>query len=413
MRVLHTSDWHLGHALYGRKRDDEFVRFFDWLLSVLKEKEIDLMLVSGDVFDTGTPSNAAQEIYYQFLSRVANETACERIVLTGGNHDSPSFLNAPQSLLKSLHIEMVGAATDDPADEVLYLKGRKKDWQAVVCAVPFLRDKDVRKAFAGESQADKDERYQAGVAAHYAAVRAKAQAILSEKEISEVTPVIAMGHLFIAGSMTKERLKGQSDPLYVGSLGRVPIESVALDFDYVALGHLHMAQKVGDCDHVRYSGSIVPVSVYETARAKEVVIVDFEAKALKNIETLEIPVFQPMVQIIGDWETIEATIDQLKITGSHTWIEVEYTGQALMSDLRARIEKLVQDTPLEVLRIKDARVFEQIFKRSASLQTLENLSEEDVFNRCLEVNKIADADCEELRLKYREILMQLRTGNAE
>src|SRR5690606_20113469 len=121
MRILHSSDWHLGRTLYGKKRYEEFESFLTWLAETIRQNEIDALLVAGDVFDTSAPSNRAQELYYRFLCRVA-ESSCRHVVIVAGNHDSPSLLNAPKDLLKALDVHVVGSATAAPEDEVLVLR---------------------------------------------------------------------------------------------------------------------------------------------------------------------------------------------------------------------------------------------------------------------------------------------------
>jgi DNA repair protein SbcD/Mre11 len=109
MKLLRTSDWHLGRALYGRKRYDEYGAFLNWLAELIESRDIDALLVAGDVFDSSTPSNRAQELYYRFLCRVAASPR-RHVVVTAGNHDSPSFLDAPRELLKFLNIHVMGCA---------------------------------------------------------------------------------------------------------------------------------------------------------------------------------------------------------------------------------------------------------------------------------------------------------------
>src|SRR5690554_5146472 len=135
MKLLHTSDWHLGRTLYGRKRYDEFAAFLDWLAAAIVEHEVDVLLVAGDIFDTCTPSNRAQALYYDFLYRVA-ASPCRHVVVVAGNHDSPTFLNAPRALLKALHVHVIGSACDDLADEVLVLHDLAGEPELIVCAVP-------------------------------------------------------------------------------------------------------------------------------------------------------------------------------------------------------------------------------------------------------------------------------------
>ena len=121
MKILHTSDWHLGRSLYGRKRYDEFSAFLDWLVDTIQTESINALLIAGDIFDTSTPSNRAQGLYYRFLCKIAASN-CRHILIVAGNHDSPSFLNAPKELLKAfVHYKHV-----DVYDNTLF--SRAYDW---------------------------------------------------------------------------------------------------------------------------------------------------------------------------------------------------------------------------------------------------------------------------------------------
>ncbi len=157
MKLLHTSDWHIGRALYGRKRSEEFEAFLNWLAALIESEDIDVLLVAGDVFDNSTPSNYAQELYYRFLCRVA-AAPNRHVVVTAGNHDSPTFLNAPRELLKFLNIHVVGCAAESPENEVIMIAGPDDEPRLIVCAIPYLRDRDIRTAEAGESIEDKEKK---------------------------------------------------------------------------------------------------------------------------------------------------------------------------------------------------------------------------------------------------------------
>ena len=199
MKILHTSDWHLGRSLYGRKRYDEFSEFLDWLTQTIEEESIDALLVAGDIFDNSTPGNRAQELYYRFLCRVST-SCCRHVVVIAGNHDSPSFLNAPKELLRALNVYVVGAMTETLEDEVIVLYNGEQS-EAVVCAVPYLRDKDIRTVEPGETIDDKNAKLISGIKKHYADVCATAEQKRSELEKTDFTgiPIIALGHLFTAG----------------------------------------------------------------------------------------------------------------------------------------------------------------------------------------------------------------------
>jgi len=239
MRVLHTSDWHIGRTLYGRKRYEEFEAFLTWLAETIQQNEIDALLVAGDVFDTSAPSNRAQELYYRFLCRVA-ASSCRHVVVVAGNHDSPSFLNAPKELLKALDVHVVGSSTESLEDEVLVLRNEQDAPELIVCAVPYLRDRDIRVAEAGESVEDKERKLIDGIRTHYAAVAALAEQ--KREELGVDIPIVGTGHLFTAGGQTVDG-DGVRE-LYVGTLAHVTAGIFPANFDYLALGHLHVPQNV-------------------------------------------------------------------------------------------------------------------------------------------------------------------------
>ncbi|MGV8584468.1 exonuclease subunit SbcD, partial [Pseudomonas aeruginosa] len=147
LRILHTSDWHIGKRLFNHSRYDEFEAFLDWLHIAIDTHDINALIVAGDIFDTVTPSNKAQELYYEFLAKVA-KSCCQHVIITAGNHDSPTFLDAPKVILKTLNVWVIGQATTDINDEILLLKDKSQDGldivRAIILAVPYFRDKDVR-----------------------------------------------------------------------------------------------------------------------------------------------------------------------------------------------------------------------------------------------------------------------------
>src|SRR5690606_17321243 len=117
------------------KRYEEFEAFLDWLVATIEQRAVDAVLVAGDVFDTSTPSNRAQALYYRFLCRVA-ASRCRHVVVVAGNHDSPSFLDAPRELLRALDVHVVGQASEEPEHEVIVLNDAQGAPELIVCAVP-------------------------------------------------------------------------------------------------------------------------------------------------------------------------------------------------------------------------------------------------------------------------------------
>lgn len=401
MKILHTSDWHIGRTLYGRKRYEEFETFLAWLADTIQQNNIDVLLVAGDIFDTSTPSNRAQQLYYRFLRRVS-ASSCRHIVVVAGNHDSPSFLNAPRELLKALDVHVVGCITDSLEDEVLVLRNEKNDPELIVCAVPYLRDRDIRVVEAGESIDDKERKLVDGIRTHYAAVAALAEQ--KREELGADIPIVGTGHLFTAGGQTVDG-DGVRD-LYVGSLAHVTAGIFPACFNYLALGHLHVPQLVSGSEIIRYSGSPLPMGFGEAKQQKSVCLVDFQGKDA-NVQLIDVPVFQKLERVKGDWDSISGRIHELTAMDSQGWLEVIYEGEEVIGDLRERLEVAISGTNMEILRIRNNRVIDRVLGQVREEETLDDLNEHDVFERCLDVHNVPEEQRSELRRTYQETLSSL------
>lgn len=400
MKVLHTSDWHLGRHLYGRKRYDEFAAFLHWLSQTIQQEQVDVLIVAGDVFDTATPSNQAQNLYYQFLASVA-KTCCQHIVVIGGNHDSPSFLDAPANVLRALNVHVVGSSRANVADEVLLLNNQAGEPSLIVCAAPYLRDRDIRQVDVGESVSDKEQKLLQGICQHYADLAAIAEQ--KRQAIHSDLPIIATGHLFTSGGQT---IDGDGvRELYVGSLAHVGAQIFPPSFDYVALGHLHVPQTVAGNEHIRYSGSPIAMGFGEAKQQKSVCLVEFE-KNKANVRLLNVPVFQQLVRLQGDEQQLAAAIQALPSDES-IFLELIYTGKELVANLREQLYQWVENTKIEILRIKNQRIVERVLQAVSEHESLENLNENEVFQRCLEQNEVLEEQQQELKAAYQEILQQL------
>ncbi len=414
MRLLHTSDWHLGRSLYGRKRYSEFELFLNWLVLTLEEKYIDVLLVAGDVFDTSTPSNKAQELYYRFLCRVA-ASCCNSIVIIAGNHDSPSFLNAPRELLKVLNVHVVGSITDNPEDEVIVLNNNNKNEpQAIVCAVPYLRHKDIRCVEAGENIEDKNEKLTLGLSNHYRDVCDLAEqkkAAFSDDGFNNV-PIIAMGHLFTTGAKTVDG-DGVRE-LYVGSINRIEEDVFPSSIDYLALGHLHVAQPVGVSNRKWYSGSPIPMGFGEANQEKKVFVIEF-AEGDFLFDKIPVPCFQSLVRISGSLEDILVKLNQLNEDSSTAWLEIEYTGKDVVGNLREMLNEMLSGSNLEILRIKNRQMFHKVINSLNQDETLDDLKVSDVFQRCLETFNVPEDGRKELTDCFHQIVKDLleEDANAE
>ncbi len=340
MRIVHTSDWHLGHRLYEQSQYEEQELFLAWLADYIDNNHIDLLIIAGDVFDTGNPSNRSQKLYYDFLIKLYH-SHCSYVIITGGNHDAPGTLNAPQELLNALSIKVIGKATTSPADELFRLS--IADEELIIAAVPYLRDQDIRRAVAGESFDQIGERYKQALVNHYHEV-AQCAMELSDKRL----PIIATGHLFALGCATSD----SEQSIYVGNLGYIGAQDFPECFDYIALGHLHRSQTVGKSEHIRYSGSPIMLSFSEINHRKAITVLETTADSISHIQQVEIPQFRELLRITGDSQSCIAKLQEIAQQNYNLppWVDVVLTGNENSSVAYAEIRRAAENLRLEVLR---------------------------------------------------------------
>ncbi len=413
MRILHTSDWHLDHTLHERRRTEEFSAFLNWLAETLCTENLDVLIVSGDIFNTRTPSVSAQEMYFGFLKHVledfnAGKSRCRHVVITAGNHDSPAFLAAPKEVLRLLNVHVI---TEIGTDELLFLENREKTAAIIVAAVPYLPAKDVILSRDGESLAEKSYRLNQGIQNVYAELLQKAETLRQQHEANYATkiPILATGHLFTQGG--KSGLESETGvlngfrELYVGNLEHFPADGFPDGYSYIALGHLHVPQMVGKKPHIRYSGSPLPINFSEAGQQKEVLVADFNENAITPaISALPVPCFQPLRRVEGDLDKIQTILSEMKLEGSSTWLEVTYTGQEVVTELEERIREFTQDSPMEVLCVRNRVVLKSFASPFHESETLDNLDEITVFSRLMAQKGIPESQQADLLVMFREVL---------
>ena len=326
MNILHTSDWHLGQRFFDRDRHEEHQAFLDHLLGVIEEKEVGLLIVAGDIFDTANPPRDAEKLYFSFLTRLAALGHCKAIIV-GGNHDSAPHLDAPAPVLDALSVTVIGAMPEHPQGALIYVPEMDESESGVwVAAVPYLRDRDVRKAVAGESFDELSARTRAGIRAVYADMAELAKA----KE----EPVIATGHLTALGSSVGESDSERS--IHIGNLGSISGGDFSDVFSYVALGHIHTPQAVGGRENVRYSGSPIALSFGERNQTKELRLIHLSKEGLTH-EALEVPAFRRLERLKGTPGELEAKLEALGALehAKTPWVELvleSATGSSTVSD---------------------------------------------------------------------------------
>lgn len=395
MRILHTADWHLGKKLHKHDLSQDHQRFISWLVELIEEREINLLLISGDVFDLANPSSEARTLYYQSLVKISG-TGC-RIIITGGNHDSPAVLNAPKEVLKALNIDVIGGM---PANlqEVLIPIPSAANPNLIVAAIPFLRDGDIRQANEGASYADRVESVKQGIANTYAKVLDIAM------EVYPKAPLLAMGHLFTMGASTSDSERD----IQIGNQAALDADRFSTQFESVVLGHIHKPQRVKSQIPIFYSGSPIPLSFSERKDGKRVLFMDTENGF--EPESIPVPVYRTLKKVKGSFTSVQETIAELRpLHDLTTLIEVEVVEPKYNPELIYALDQFVFNFEKEGLEIVKHRIsFENQVEGTGSLfsinEQLEDLKPREVFEKRLAVEDL-DGNTRDLLLDaFYEIL---------
>src|SRR4051812_6478030 len=277
MRLLHTSDWHLGHTLKDVARDHEHAAFLAWLLEACVREAPDVMVVTGDVFDSATPPASAERMWFEFLAAARRARPEMDIVVIAGNHDSPARLGAPSAVLRELGVHVVGGLprTASRALDLDRILLPVAGGRGLVAAVPFLRPIDV--------PVDCED----PLSAIYGEIIAAARTRRAPHQA-----LVVLGHLYMAGadpSVLSERR------ISIGGQEAASSRIFPDDLDYVALGHLHRAQRVGR-ESIRYAGAPIALALDEVGYRHQIVIVDFVDR-VTTLRAIEIPQLIDIVRI--------------------------------------------------------------------------------------------------------------------
>ena len=380
-KIIHTSDWHLGQYFMGKSRQAEHQQFLQWLIDTAIEQNVQAIIVAGDIFDTGSPPSYARQLYNQFIVKL--QSTGIHLIILGGNHDSVATLGESKELLACLNTHVIPGALADINDQVITLDNAQGQPQAIVCAIPYLRPRDILHSEAGQSGSEKQQSLQQAISDHYQSIYAlaKIKQVDIKKASGHRVPIIATGHLTTLGAKSSESVRD----IYIGSLAAFPLSAFPAA-DYIALGHIHRPQRVGGSEHVRYCGSPIPLSFDELNNAKTILLVEFNNDQFIAATPKEVPRFQPMHLIKGDLDTIAVEIKILAAqydVSQPAWLDIEVSTQDYLNDLHQRIQTLVEDLPLEVLLLRREKKQRLHSIESQTQETLQELTPKQVFEKRL------------------------------
>ncbi|NYE59365.1 exonuclease SbcD [Duganella sp. 1224] len=399
MRLLHTSDWHLGQSLHNFERHYEHQRFLDWLLDAIVAEQADVLLIAGDVYDNANPSAASQKQLYRFLRQARERAPHLNLIVIAGNHDSPGRLDAPGPLLEAHGTRVIGAVQRHADGEidvdslVLPLTGRDGTVQAWCLAVPFLRPGDVPRV-ATEDGADP---YLAGIAALY---KQACELALSKREDGQA--IVAMGHChMVDGQMSSDSERR----IVIGGTEMLPAGIFDPAIAYAALGHLHLAQHVGKQAHIRYSGSPLPLSFAEVNYAHQILRIDLEGAALREIVPVPVPRAVELLRVPSKPAPLAQVLDELAALAppdappeQQPYLEVRVLLEQPEPGLRARIEAALDGKAVRLAKIETSTAARasSIDQEVMTLDQLEKLKPDDIFRQLYQQRFGNDAPADQL-----------------
>lgn len=399
MKILHTADWHIGKKLHKHDLARDFDLFIKWLGSTIEKQKVDVLLVSGDVFDLANPSSEARRQYYRALMELRKFNC--KIILTGGNHDSPAMLDAPAEILRELDMHVIGGLPENLEEVIIPVKNREGNTEVVIAALPYLRDSDLRSAGDGHSYEDRLEALRKGIQLTFSRA-----AEICEQQFPGI-PAIAMGHLFAAGAETSESERD----IQIGNQAAFNALQFGDYFDYIALGHIHKPQKLNAAVPAYYSGSPLPLSFSERRDEKRILLLETSSK--EEPLSLPVPAFRSLLKISGSLEELQQKLKQPgTVKELDTLIEVELQEEDYDANKIYQLDQLVTDFDLPGFEIVKHRAsFKNKISGAGEIyndRQLEDLKPREVFMELIERHEYDDTTHREILGAFDELLEEVQ-----
>ena len=397
IKILHTADWHIGKKLFKKSLDEDIQLFFDWLICFIKKEGIDVLIVAGDIFDMANPSHSSRRLYYFILKELV-QTGVE-VIITSGNHDSPTNLQASSDILKVLDIHVVGGVTDDISDEVITYSKEGED--IVFAAVPFLRDKDLREGNQLNDPSNRVEQVRNGILDHYNSIGDYI------KKMYPQSISIGIGHLYLQSA----KISDSEREIQIGNQAGINSKSLDGMFDYFALGHIHRPQAFSG-GKISYSGSPIALSFSERADQKQVNLIEIANGDVKFTK-VTLPKFRALIKIKGDFNTVKNKLEaDLKVDAPLvTYVEIEIVENEYSSSLLQEInDYLVNYNNDQFIILKERIIFNKspksLSQQLGNIQ-INDLKPGEVLDRRLENEDFDTKSKEDIKDAFLQLIDQV------
>lgn len=410
LKLIHTSDWHLGGRLHGVDRHEEHEQFLDWLCTTARDQEIDALIVSGDVYDTANPPASAQALFYRFLATFGEVCPKATVIVIAGNHDSGQRLDAPAPVLRGRGFHLIGnlprteSGTVDTQALLVPIKNREGEVEAWCGAVPFLRPADLPRLDISD---DRDPLIE-GVKEIYKQVGEALDEVCEPNQARLLT-----GHLYMAGGETSEHSERR---IVIGQEHALPASIFPERLAYGALGHLHRAQVVAKNHHIRYSGSPIPLALDEDRYKHQVLVVEINQGSPTRVNGIAIPRFIDILRVPEEgplpFEHVLPLLESLPEIATDKpfpFLEVRVLVDRPMPDLRTRLEEVLVDKAVRLVKISCSRQGgDAALADAVPMRQLEDLSPEDVFLAAWR-GEFDEDPSSEIRMAFADLLTEAQS----
>lgn len=411
IKILHTADWHIGQTFYQYDRTYEHQQFLNWLVNTIAQKEIDVLIISGDIFDLSNPSAAAIKLFYSFLNDAAKIRPGLQIIITAGNHDSAARLESPKPLLESSNIHIIGMIERKVDGSIDYekltipIKDKQGEIKLWCMAVPFLRMGDYPIA------TDNGTQYSEGVIALYKEVY---DYTIAKKKAGQA--ILAMGHLHTLDAELSDH--DETERMIMGGVEFIPVSAFNENIIYTALGHIHKTQRMGNNGNVYYSGSPLPMSFSEVNYKHQVITFEVESEQVSNIQFLEIPVTLELLRVPARSKPLADVLQELKQLPNASedvsfapYLEVKVLLEGPEPALRHKIETAIdgKNVRLAKIDVKYPKGSENEDEEINTYDKLHELKPSDIFNKVYKSRFNSDAPGELTNL-FNQVLQNVNAN---
>lgn len=357
MKIIHTADWHIGQMFYNYNREKEHEHFFLWLINMLKEKEVDVLLVAGDIFDVANPTSSAVQQYNKFIADVKQQIPYLQMVVIAGNHDSAYRLESFNPLLYYFNVSHIALIHKINGQQIDYeklivpLKDKNNKIKAICLAIPFVQSDKVKELFK--------ELYN-----------------FATEKYSNKYPLIAMGHFYATGAEISE--KQHSERVVIGGIDCVDMSNfdISNNIIYTALGHIHKAQKVSKKDNLRYAGSPLPMSFAEIKYKHLVNLITIENDNLSIQEVYYEPLIK-LKSIPKTYKPFQEVLEELRNYNNdeESYLEVKMKKDIFIDNIRQQIEEAINGRNLHFCKTSVEELNDNLEDYTENMMSIEKFKE--------------------------------------